>query len=194
MAEEGDVLAEGSALVEREEDLDELRRSTAALTKMMQTVLQRIDAMASVQGGTSGQDVGRGESSAFDITSGRSNTEAGGCVEGVTSRRAASVQGSSPPRTAGVQGPSPREQQMAGPIPSASSSYWWETVDVFVSSSVVVTVSGVPSMGGTGGVHMPQGPKFDDSGTKFSSWVNAKQCGLLRGNIHYSIFRLLISE
>ena len=43
MAEEGDVLAEGSALVEREEDLDELRRSTAALTKMMQTVLQRID-------------------------------------------------------------------------------------------------------------------------------------------------------
>ena len=50
MAEEGDVLAEGSTLVEREEDLDELRRSTAALTKMMQTVLQRIDAMASVQG------------------------------------------------------------------------------------------------------------------------------------------------
>ena len=59
---------------------------------------------------------------------------------------------------------------MAGPIPSASSSYWCE----IVSSSVVVTVSGVPSMGGTGGVHIPQGPTFDDSGTKFSSWVNAK--------------------
>ena len=112
--------AEGSALVEREEDLDDLRRRTAALTKTTQTVLQRIDATASVQGRTSGQDVGRGESSAFDITSGRSNAEAGGRVAGVTGRGTASVQGSIPPRTAGAQGVSPREQQMAGPIPSAS--------------------------------------------------------------------------
>ena len=51
---------------------------------------------------------------------------------------------------------------MPGPIPSASSSYWWETVDVFGFSSVV-TVSSVPSMGGTGGIRMPQGVKFDDS-------------------------------
>ena len=72
---------------------------------------------------------------------------------------------------------------MAGPIPSASSSYWWETVDVFGYSNV--TVSGVPSMGGTGDIHMLQGPKFDDSGTKFPSWVNAKQCGMLRRYIHF---------
>ena len=56
---------------------------------------------------------------------------------------------------------------------------------MFGSSSVVVTVSGVTSMGGTEGIRMPQGPKFDDSGTKFPSWV-AKQCGLLRRNVHYS--------
>ena len=63
------MLADGSALTEREEDLDDLRRSTAVLTKMIQTVLQRVDVMVSVQGATSGQDVDPGESSAFDITS-----------------------------------------------------------------------------------------------------------------------------
>ena len=62
MAEEGNVSAEGSILVERDEDLDDLRRSTAALMKIMRTVLQRTDAMASVQEGTSGHDVGCGES------------------------------------------------------------------------------------------------------------------------------------
>ena len=127
-------------------------------------MLQRIDAMASVQEGTSGQYVGRKESSAFDITSGRSGAEAGGRVTGVTSREAASVQGSSPQWTAGAQGPSPREQQMAGPIPSAGSSYWWETVDVF-GSNFGMTDSSVPSLGGIRGSRMP------GSDTKFPSWV-----------------------
>ena len=35
MAQEGDVSAEISAFVERDEDLDNLRRSTAVLTQMM---------------------------------------------------------------------------------------------------------------------------------------------------------------
>jgi len=62
MAKEGNVSAGGSTLVERDQDLDDLRRSTAALMKIMRTVLQRTDAMASVQERTSGQDVGCGES------------------------------------------------------------------------------------------------------------------------------------
>ena len=97
MTEEGNVWAEGSALVEQDKDLDDLRRSTAALTKMTQTVLQRIDAMAPVQEGTSGQDVGLGESSTFDGAPGTSGAEAGGRVADVICRGATSVQGSSPP-------------------------------------------------------------------------------------------------
>ena len=135
MAEKGDVSAEGSALVERDEDLDNLPRGIAVLTQMMQTVLQRIDAMASVQEGTSGQDVGHWESFASSGAPGAPIAEAGGRVAGVNGKEAMSVQVSSPPKTAGAQGSSPTEQRMAGPSEqqmarsdSISQTYWWETV------------------------------------------------------------------
>ena len=190
MTEEGNVWAEGSALVEQDKDLDDLRRSTTALMKIMRTVLQRTDAMVSVQEGTNGQNAGCGESFAFDNI----DVEAGERVADLTGRGAASIQGSSPPRTARAQGPSPTEQRMVGPTgelmagPTEQRMAGSNAISRFIllveDFTVVVTVSGVPSMGGAGGIRLPQGPKFDSSGTKFLSWVNAKQYGLLRRYIH----------
>ena len=49
MDEEGDVLADGSALVNVEEELGNLHNSTTALTQMNEMALQRMDVMASAQ-------------------------------------------------------------------------------------------------------------------------------------------------
>ena len=41
---------------------------------------------------------------------------------------------------------------------------------------------------------MPQGPKFDGSDTKFPSWVNVKQCGLLREYTFTSTLDISIAD
>ena len=79
-----------STLVDREE-LDDLYRSTITmLTEMMEAVLQRPDGPKLIQHKTSGEDVGRGESSAPDGPQGTPGAEAGGCLgEDATGRWAA---------------------------------------------------------------------------------------------------------
>ena len=191
MAEKGDVSAEGSALVERDEDLDNLPRGIAVLTQMMQTVLQRIDAMMSVEEKSGGEVLATG-SPPHQVARPEHQLQRPGNV--FTGRGVPSVQRSSPPRRAGAQNPSPTEQQVTG------SDYISQfirlvgdcTVDVFGSIFGVIlhpsvhqtgrqmycrcvwVISGVidlgvPSLRGTRGVRMPQGPKFDGSDTKFQS-------------------------
>ena len=58
MVEEGGLTAEGSALVDVEEELGNLPKYTAALTQMMQTVLQRLDMLGYDPSGSSGQVIG----------------------------------------------------------------------------------------------------------------------------------------
>ena len=64
---------------------------------------------------------------------------------------------------------------MAGPTTPVGSPGWWETIDDMFGSRFGVTGArtGGLSMGATRGVRLPQCSKFDDTDTKFPSWVQS---------------------